>query len=122
MNDSLEAKNFTDFRLIELNIEYNCVTISLTNDSGSEHKIICKGFTAIEYIGQWDESIIKSIEVYENTAFINRTLKCVKTKNESLYIEGNDRNKDTKWLEVNVTLIDKVSIKIVCSDVHYKKY
>ena len=105
-----------DSSLENIVIGYNDITIKIER----EDKTIllkCANFIGIEYLGQWDENIIKRIYVDDNCDIIEKAKKSIAVNNNIEYLGGGVRKFHSKWICLKIELIDGVVIKIVCDDI-----
>ena len=107
-----------DSSLDRIVIEYNDIMIDIDTETGMR-KIILKNHIAFDYIGQWDENIIKAIYVEKDNDFISHALERVNTYNDVKYKGGGTRDIKSDWKCVVIQLIDNICIRIVCSDIVY---
>lgn len=91
-----------------ISINYDECKIDIEDLFNRERTLLCSAFRSIEYIGQYDENVIKDINVIDKSDLINRT---------AAVIEKCNRCKDENLVELNVELIDSVSIKIICQKI-----
>ena len=97
-----------DSMLGNIKIEYNSCTVNFTDYNDEERVISCSDFSGIEYLGQYDENVIKSITLLKNSNYVTR----VKT-----IIKGNNSNYTDSELKVlEIVLIDNVKIIIVAKE------
>lgn len=104
----INDKNWQDSYLDRINIEFDKCLIELTDRSDRYRVIICYKFSSINYIGQYDENVIKSIIVVDHSELVQETKNTVKKNNSDCV------SLDLKQLEI--ILIDGVSIQIVASE------
>ena len=65
-----------DYSLEKITIDYDNIVLDLELDNIFK-SIVFENFIAIEYIGQWDENIIKSIFLVDDCEFIEKTLNMI---------------------------------------------
>ncbi|GAA0756077.1 hypothetical protein [Clostridium sartagoforme] len=117
MYDKIKKVNWIDSILNEIKIEFNKIIINILLESEESISIICNEFVSIKYLGQWDESIINSIEVSSNSEFIKESLEVVRSNYAETEIIGCNKHLNNEWLQVTIKLIDGVDINIVCNSI-----
>ncbi len=100
--------NWHDSYLDRINIEFDKCLIELTDYEDKYRVIICHKFSSIRYIGQYDESVIKSIQIVNHSELVQETKSRIQENNPG------DAIPDLKQLEID--LIDGITIQIVASD------
>ncbi len=114
MNNNISwGECWHDTSLERIVIDYNDIVVEIDIEEKTT-KLICCNFIGIEYLGQWDENIIKSITISEDNALIYNTKKKIKFFNND---GGGVKKYDTDWKCVSIELIDGVIISIVCEKV-----
>lgn len=113
----INKQNWHDFYLNDIKIDYENLVVSLIDASDNLIKIMCKGFIGIHYLGQWDENVVKDINIGNESDILEQTLQIIKVNNGTSYKGGGLRNLNHQWLELQIQLIDGVEIKIPCMEV-----
>ena len=103
----INSNNWHDSYLEKIVIEYNKCLVELTDYNDKRVDIVCEGFRSIVYIGQYDENIIKDINIIESSDLIEKTKNSIK-ENYS-YIE-------TGLKQLEIELIDDVKIQIIAEE------
>lgn len=106
-----------DSSLNKITIEYNEIVLEIETDICIK-KIVFKDYIAFEYIGQWDENIIKSIYEGRDDILIKKALEGIKARNKLNYLGGGVRDINSDWKCVTIQLIDDTCIRIVCKDIY----
>ena len=104
-----------DCSLEKITIDYDNIVLELELDNVLK-SIVFENFIAIEYIGQWDENIIKSISLVGDCEFIETTLNKINNNNTPLKGAGK-KDLNAQWKCVVIELIDGVKIRIVCDTI-----
>ncbi len=107
-----------DCSLEKITIDYNNIILDLELDNILK-SIVFENFIAIEYIGQWDENIIKSISLVDDCEFIEKILIKIKNNNDTLLKGAGKKDVNAQWKCVVIELIDDVKIKIVCETIKF---
>ena len=97
-----------DSMLDNIKIEYNSCTVNFTDYNDEERVISCSDFSGIEYLGQYDENIIKSIKLLENSNYV--------TKIKTIIKDNNSNYTDSELKVLEIVLIDNVKIIIVAKE------
>ncbi|MBE6814057.1 MAG: hypothetical protein E7522_01265 [Ruminococcaceae bacterium] len=105
-----------DYSLEKITIDYDNIVLDLELDNILK-SIVLENFIAIEYIGQWDENIIKSISLVDDCEFIEKTLNKIKNNNDSYLKGAGKKDVNAQWKCVVIELIDGVRIRIVCDNI-----
>ena len=105
-----------DYSLEKITIDYDNIVLDLELDNIFK-SIVFENFIAIEYIGQWDENIIKSISLVDDCAFIEKTLNKIKNNNDTLSRGAGKKDINAQWKCVVIELIDGVKIRVVCDNI-----
>lgn len=116
--DDYSGDIWHDSSLDQILIEYNDIIMDLETDVGIK-KFVFKNYIAFDYIGQWDENIVKAIYVENDNDFIKCALEKVNSCNVINSKGGGTRDINSDWKCIVIQLIDNVCIRIVCSDVVY---
>lgn len=106
-----------DSSLNKITIEYNEIVMEVETDICIK-KLVFKNYIAFEYIGQWDENIIKSIYERRDDILIEKALDKVKACNKLKYMGGGVRDINADWKCITIQLIDDTCIRIVCEDIY----
>ena len=114
-NDISTGECWHDCSLEEISIEYDCIIITIEKNN-SIIKLKCYNFIGIEYLGQWDENIIKQIIISYDNEMITRAKKNIKYKDIK---GGGTKEYNSEWKCLIIELIDNINIYIVCKDVTY---
>ncbi len=72
IKEYINNNSWDDYILESISIDYEKAVINISLDNKAI-KINCNNFIGIEYLGQWDESVIGSISLYENDDFCNES-------------------------------------------------
>lgn len=105
-----------DSSLDKIVIKYNDIIVELGTDIGAK-KIVFKNYIAFDYIGQWDENIVKAIYEENDNNFIKYALEMINNCNDTKYKGGGTRDINADWRCIVIQLIDNICIKIVCDDI-----
>ncbi len=105
-----------DYSLEKITIDYDNIVLDLELDNILK-SIVFENFIAIEYIGQWDENIIKSITVVDDCEFVKKALDNIKNNND-IHLKGaGKKDVNVQWKCVVIELIDGVKIRVVCDTI-----
>ena len=75
----------------------------------------CKNYIGFEYIGHWDESIIKKIYAEESGDLIDSSLNKIRRfYSEPVICGGGEKKITDKWIQLTIELIDGICIKVAC--------
>ena len=119
MNENNIIQNFEfgecwhDSYLENITIEDTDITVKIATDDKTV-LLKCKHFLGIEYIGQWDESVIKGIYIKEDCDIITKAKDEIAAHNNIEIIGEGVRKHDSKWICIEIELIDGIVIKIIC--------
>ena len=105
-----------DYSIEKITIDYDNIVLDLELDDIFK-SVVFENFIAMEYIGQWDENIIKSIVVVDDCEFIDKALDNIKNNNSTRLKGAVKKDFNTQWKCVVVELIDGVKIRILCDNV-----
>lgn len=108
--------NFFDLHLDSINIDYDNVIVNVTDHDEIYYKLVCSNFVSISYMGHWDESVIKSVKVFdelEKSIELQRIRDMVSARNNVSIRGGGTRNFFSEWKYLEITLIDNLQIIIV---------
>lgn len=105
---NVNGVNWHDSYLDKISIEFDKCLIELTDYNDKYRIIMCHKFGSINYIGQYDENVIKNMRIVTDSKFIEETRRVIK-ENNSNYID-----RDLRQLEIE--LIDGVKIRIVANN------
>lgn len=105
-----------DSSLEKIVIEYNDIIAEIELDE-KIYKIIFKNYIAINFIGQWDENIIKDIYEDPNNDLIATALAKISLNNNTEFYGGGKRCFDSIWSCIIIKLIDNTMIQIVCDSI-----
>lgn len=61
-----------DAELDKIEIDYEQVSINLTESSGASKCVICSGYIGYEMVGAWDEIVISKAEIFGEHDFLKR--------------------------------------------------
>lgn len=114
--NGMDESIWHDSSLDKITIEYNEIVMEVETDMCIK-KIVFKNYIAFEYIGQWDENIIKSIHERRDDMLVGKALEKVRACNKIEYKGGGVRDINSDWRCITIQLIDNTCIKIVCDDV-----
>lgn len=90
MEDIIQYFNensWNDFLLDKILIDYSNIYVHMLTPKDSLLQIQCCNFIGINYIGQWDENIIKDIHISRDSCLIDNALKKI-GKNNSINHKG----------------------------------
>ncbi|PEJ60365.1 hypothetical protein CN692_03465 [Bacillus sp. AFS002410] len=116
----INESDWHDWEFEEIKIDYSNVTIVIESSSTNKTVviIICKNHIGFDYIGHWDEAVIEDINIDTEGDLIEKSLSKIKSNyGDQPNTIGNERDFQGEWLQVNIQLIDGVTIKVVCQDV-----
>lgn len=116
--DKINNSGWADWSIEKLEIDYDRVMISVSEDVEGAVTICCKDYIGFSFIGHWDESVIEDITVETKGNLIDESLQTVK----NLYGEkplpgGGVKNIDDSWYQINIKLIDGNIIKVACKSI-----
>ena len=114
--DSENKEIWHDYSLDKIVIEYTDIAVELEKDSITQ-RLVFKNYIAVDYIGQWDENIVKAIYEEKDSAFMKDALEKVSTHNNTKYKGGGTRDIHSDWKCIVIQLIDGICIRIVCDDI-----
>lgn len=120
MKDYINNVGWNDFLLESIEINYDRIVV-VTSIDDKIVKINCNNFISIQYIGQWDENVISMIKVYEDDNFCQESRLIVNKNNKSTLLGGGIKNVNDIWYHLQIELIDRVNIHIVCTDIKINK-
>ncbi|WLD94480.1 hypothetical protein [Alkalihalobacillus sp. AL-G] len=115
----INGNSWADCSLVKLAIEYDKIEVIVTSDeNNNEVKIICKDYIGFSYVGHWDESVIKDINVETKGSLIEASIQTIKQHyGEKPLPGGGTKNIIDKWYQLNIELIDGNKIKIACKEI-----
>ena len=122
-NDIQELKELcVDSSLDDIHISYENIDIFIELENGRRINVTGEGFVAIDYSGNWDENVIKKIELNRDTVYIKHVLDGIKNRNDITRDGGGVgiRKFDDLWYELDIILIDDLIIKIVAQRFYVK--
>lgn len=117
--DNYDKNIWHDSSIEKIIIEYNDIVVELETHMAIE-KLVFKNYIAFDYIGQWDECIIKSIYEERDNDIIKCALEKVNMCNNTKFKGGGVRDINSDWVCVIIQLIDDVYIRIVCNNVIFE--
>jgi len=121
MNDIIERINninWADWTLENIQIDYEKIVVSISDDSSNITAIYLKDYTGFYYVGHWDESVIKDINIYSKGDLIDESLRTIK----NLYGDnplpgGGVKQIDDDWFQLDINLIDGNVLKFSCRSI-----
>ena len=116
MRKYINDRVWSDYLLENICIDYENIILEVSFNEENV-RLICCNFIGIQYLGQWDENVIKKITVYVDDEFCQINREFVKKNNFVEIAGGGIREFDKEWLHIVVELLDAVCIHIVCTDV-----
>ena len=108
--------NWHDYSLDTINIDYDKVVLSI-HLTPVTVQLTCKNFIGINYVGQWDECVIDSMIVSDSKEIITTCKRMVAQHNSIDSIGGGTKRYNDMWKSLCITLLDGITIDIVCSDI-----
>lgn len=124
MEDIIQYFNensWNDFLLDKILIDYSNIYVHMLTPKDSLLQIQCCNFIGINYIGQWDENIIKDIHISRDSCLIDNALKKIGKNNSINHKGGGTREYNACWYDVSIELIDKICIHIICQTVQLEQ-
>ncbi len=119
MKEYINNNNWHDYFLESINVDYEKATIKLSFGNKLSN-IECINFIGMQYLGQWDESVVADINIIEEDEFCLTNRLAVRKNNPTEYVGGGVKSIGDVWYHVVVKLIDNVSIHIVCTKINVK--
>ena len=121
MNEIIERINninWADWTLENIQIDYEKIVISISDDSSNVSAINLKDYIGFYYVGHWDESVIEDINIQSKGDLVDTSLGTIK----KLYGEnplpgGGTKQLDDDWLQLNINLIDGNVLKFSCKSI-----
>ena len=102
-----------DSSLDRITIDYDNIVVEMEVDD-KVVRLICCNYIGIEYLGQWDENIIRKISLSNDSELILLAKNKIKSPNIN---GGGIKKYDFNWKCMNIELIDGVIIQIICENV-----
>ncbi len=116
MNDKIAwGECWHDTLLERITIDYDNIVVEIEVNEKIT-KLICYNFIGFDYLGQWDENVIKCITLSEDDEMIFVAKERIKYNNS---LGGGVKIFETQWKCVCIELIDGVVIHIICEKVDY---
>lgn len=108
-----------DCSINKIELGYDNVIVEIVDSENTDRiYIICEDYIGFEFIGNWDESIIKNVEIKEQGFLIEKSIQKIKDNyKESIRIPGISKDLRGKWYQLCIELIDGISIEIACGNI-----
>lgn len=105
--DKINNSNWTDWSLKNIELDFDKIVISLSEELEGFVKFTCKDYIGLSIVGHWDETVIESIIVEYGGSLVNESIEKVKRLYGNNPIKGGGI-KDIKddWYQMNIKLID----------------
>lgn len=118
-NMSINDYGWADWNLKKVEIDFEKVNIIVSDhEDGTLVAISCNDYIGLKIIGHWDEAIIEDIVVSEAGELIDQSIDVVKEKYGSNPVLGGGVKKiHDKWLQLEIRLIDGISLTVACRDI-----
>ncbi|MBL1230956.1 hypothetical protein IW492_17150 [Enterococcus sp. BWB1-3] len=116
-NSEINLYNWNDWYFEKLELNFDDIKVYISNDTDEIIELICKKYIGISYLGHWDESVIKSMKVNENTELTEKSIKVIKENYKDMVLGGGYRNITDIWCEFVIEFIDGNTLGIVCSEI-----
>lgn len=114
----LSLIRWRDASLDRLVVDYESVTIELTESVGRAVRVKFFGHIALHWSSHWDENVVEKYSVTNDSESINSALrKVVETYGEHPETGGGIRNFEGPWYSFLVQLIDSMFVEVVAQDV-----
>ena len=115
MKEFINSKDWSDCLLESITVDYDKALVKISYDDNIID-IICVNFISIQYLGQWDESVIKAIKVYEEDGFCQDCKEIVKKFNPITLSGGGVKKIDDIWYHIEIELLDGVKASLICTE------
>ncbi|HAN20471.1 MAG TPA: hypothetical protein DCP51_02150 [Clostridiales bacterium] len=110
--------SWADWRLDKIEIDYECIIISVSNESEVIVKFSCNNFIGLSIVGHWDESVIESISIEDNGCLIKDSIETIKRLNGDNPLKGGGiKDINDEWYQMNIKLIDGIILKFAFRDI-----
>lgn len=115
--DYINENSWNDFSLDTILIDYSDIWVRILTPKESQLKIKCCNFVGIDYLGQWDENIIRDIHISKDSHLIDNVLNKINQNNDTNHKGGGSRLYTGNWYDVCIELIDELHIHIICQNI-----
>lgn len=119
MPNNINNMEWHDYVLDGIIIDYDTVLIKVSLRNVCT-EIMCENFIGIQYLGQWDESVIKDISVDVEHELCQNARRIVKKNYPLNYLGAGTKSLDEEWLCLNIELLDGAYVRVICTNVYIK--
>ena len=109
---------FADYCIESIIIRDNDIFIYISRED-VKAVIICNRYIGIEYLGNWEDVIIKYAVIRSNGELVHKSLDTIKEKYNTKYLTNPKYNLDwikTEWRLLEIVFTDGMKIEIACKE------
>ena len=117
--EKLNTIFWADAEFEKIEIDYDCLKITIQEPNGSVKKIWCMGYIGYQQIGYWDEVVIERAEILEQHEFIEQNRLSLKQRQGELLADSGNVPRNRKiWNLLNIEFIDGSNLYVVLSELY----
>lgn len=115
--EDLNKVYWPDAEIDLISIDFDELTIHLTESSQKKTTIRCQGYIGYTLLGFWDEIIIRKVELRDTDELLDACIHSLKQRyGDELPESGNSVRNRRSYHALEIELIDGAIMKIVAAD------